>query len=131
MTTPFDIVPTALPPPSSAGNAARAQAEAKPVEPPAPLRAPARAIREAPGRDLERPAGDDEARQPPFPAHRDGAIYLRAGEAASSGAFLTQLIAQDAPPEPTATAAGSEAYRRAGGEPPVYSSTPVVFRIEV
>lgn len=56
---------------------------------------------------------------------------------ASSG-FLVQVIGQGRGPVPRplaqhrdAAVLGSEAYRRAGGQPPLYSDQPTVFRITV
>jgi hypothetical protein len=63
--------------------------------------------------------------------------------AAFAGAFLAQLLSKDESRSasggvPAAllsgsrqAALGSDAYRRAGGEPPVYSEAPSLFRIAV
>ena len=54
--------------------------------------------------------------------------------------FAAQLLGQQAPDAPAgpellahrdAAALGSEAYRRAGGEPPFYSEAPAYFRLSV
>ncbi len=85
------------------------------------LEAPPPTRRTTPGRTVPQPRprtpGDRaQARdsQRPLPAPLDAQLPPRGVDGRSASG-----------------ASGSEAYRRAGGAPPLYASTPVVFRIEV
>jgi len=96
--------------------------------------------------DRTRQAGTQqpETRQPqvrrglvPWSEETDGR-GLRGPEFGASALFLVQVFGQDqAPPHIAlmehrdAAVLGSDAYRRAGATPPVYSEQPTLFRIAV
>ncbi len=87
--------------------------------------------------DLEDPRGSS-TKDRPAPEVARGIRILPTTHAAPP--FAAQLLGQQAPgalagPEllahRDAAALGSEAYRRAGGEPPFYSEAPAYFRLSV
>lgn len=115
--------------------------EVRPVRGPAPLA-------EQPGRMAPRRAGRaapelrEERRGPPAGAPRQSPSAAHEYRPASfAGAVLAQILSQGETATTGTSAAlpvsgrqaelGNEAYRRAGGEPPLYSEAPSLFRIAV
>lgn len=141
MNTALVVIPgqaPATPPPRPAGP--RLVVPPRPVEPSV----------EGPNRDRPVPwRGEPAERRAPGP--RDGlqrhpagegsgrfARNAAPGETAASSLFMAQLLAQQAAAGTSALSAhrdgpalASESYRRAGGDPPLYSSDSAVFRFSV
>ncbi|MFQ5775932.1 MAG: hypothetical protein ACE5GS_15535 [Kiloniellaceae bacterium] len=88
-------------------------------------------------RDAQRALGRGRA-GPAGPGARAGAGPAAERPLGASARFLIQVLAQDLGPPAGPLAQhrdgavlGSDAYRRAGGQPPLYSQRPTVFRITV
>jgi len=97
--------------------------------------------RPAPRRDTHDPAAAPHDQGPQRPRRSLPALLPHLEPAPSPGAssgFLAQFLAQAGaeagnaqPRHQGVSAQGSEAYRRAGGQPPLYSEEPIFIRLDV
>ena len=141
--TPLVSPPNGTPsPPQGLARPADGDRRDLPV-PPVERGHPARPVRDdRPQRPDAREPGRRQARTeaaPDRPAQRSRALVLVAEEATPASGlavFLVQVLGQDRDPPAhglsghrDAAALGSDAYRRAGGTPPIFSDEPAVFRI--
>lgn len=132
------------PPASAAARAFAAAAEAaRPIEPTAAI------DRDRPGpQDAHRRAWGQREHRTPASARGDAMPPVVAGPSFDPGrlawgptatsTFIAQQLGQESQSMSDeavlplrAASLGSDAYRRAGGEPPVYGDQPVVFRLSV